>query len=70
MVIGGFHLFNPVKRKTENLNSIKKLAMELSLYPDTKFYTGHCTGQKALGNLKEIMKGKIFQFQTGTIIEL
>ncbi|MCP3944363.1 MAG: MBL fold metallo-hydrolase [Desulfobacteraceae bacterium] len=70
MVLGGFHLFNPATKKTEPLGSIKKLSQELSAYPDTKFYTGHCTGKKAFGNLKQLMEERIFQFQTGTKIKV
>jgi len=68
MVVGGFHLFNPVTGKTEDQKRIQQLTRELSAYPDTKFYTGHCTGQKALGNLTQLMEGQIFEFQTGTRI--
>lgn len=68
MVMGGFHLFNPAKQETESKERIQQLAKELSAYPDTKFYTGHCTGQEAFGRLKELMKERIFEFKTGTRI--
>ncbi len=70
MVVGGFHLFNPVTRKTEEQTRIQQLTGELSAYPDTKFYTGHCTGQKAFGHLTQLMEENIFKFQTGTRIVL
>ncbi len=70
MVVGGFHLFNPAKRKTESPKRIQQLAKELSAFPDTKFHTGHCTGQKAFGHLKELMKENIFEIKTGTTIQV
>jgi len=45
------------------------LQPELTAYPDTKFHTGHCTGKKAFGHLKELMKDRIFEFKTGTAIQ-
>jgi 7,8-dihydropterin-6-yl-methyl-4-(beta-D-ribofuranosyl)aminobenzene 5'-phosphate synthase len=65
-VMGGFHLFNPVTRKTESPASVQALVRELSAFPATKFYTGHCTGPKAFRDLKERMKERIFEFKTGT----
>ncbi len=70
VVMGGFHLFNPVNRKTESPERIQQLATELAAYPDTKFHTGHCTGKKAFGHLKELMKDRIFEFKTGTEIRV
>jgi 7,8-dihydropterin-6-yl-methyl-4-(beta-D-ribofuranosyl)aminobenzene 5'-phosphate synthase len=70
LVIGGFHLFNPVTRKTESPERIQQLVTELAAYPVTKFYTGHCTGKKAFAHLKELMKDRISEFKTGTEIRV
>ena len=53
--IGGFHLFNPVIKKTVKRELLEKIAAELSKYPDTKFYTCHCTGMKTYNYLKDRM---------------
>ena len=70
LVMGGFHLFNPVNRKTESPERIQQLVTELAAYPDTRFYTGHCTGKKAFNQLKELMKDRICEFKTGTEIRV
>lgn len=70
LVMGGFHLFNPAAQKTEPLEGIQQLVTELSIYPDTKFYTGHCTGKKGFDTLKKLMKDRISEFKTGTRITL
>lgn len=46
--IGGFHLFNPVLRKTAPDALLDEIAAYLAAYPETTFYTCHCTGEKAL----------------------
>lgn len=46
--IGGFHLFNPVLRKTAPEALLDDIAAALAAYPETTFYTCHCTGEKAL----------------------
>ena len=46
--IGGFHLFNPVLRKTAPDALLDEIASSLAAYPETVFYTCHCTGEKAL----------------------
>lgn len=70
LVMGGFHLFNPLTRKTESPERVQQLVTELAAYPDTKFHTGHCTGKKAFDHLKELMKERIFEFKTGTEIRV
>lgn len=64
-VIGGFHLYNPVTRKTESSERIDSLMNELSEFPETIFYTGHCTGNKALEYLKSETNGRVLPFKTG-----
>lgn len=45
--IGGFHLFNPVLRKTAPEWLLDEIARSLAAFPETIFYTCHCTGEKA-----------------------
>lgn len=45
--IGGFHLFNPLTKKTEPLSLLNNIAQELQKYDGIRFYTCHCTGSEA-----------------------
>ncbi len=45
--IGGYHLFDPVTKKTVSDTLLNQIAVELQGYPGTKFYTCHCTGNTA-----------------------
>lgn len=45
--IGGFHVYNPVSRKTVSQKQLDGILEGLSDYSDTAFYTCHCTGKKA-----------------------
>lgn len=47
VVIGGLHLYNPINKKTENIDLIKELGNKL-LYKDIEIYTCHCTGKKSI----------------------
>lgn len=53
--IGGFHLFNPVIKRTVRKELLDEIANELSKYKATGFYTCHCTGMKAYNYLKDKM---------------
>lgn len=44
--IGGFHIYNPAKRKTVSQSQLETLADALGAYEDVRFYTCHCTGKK------------------------
>jgi 7,8-dihydropterin-6-yl-methyl-4-(beta-D-ribofuranosyl)aminobenzene 5'-phosphate synthase len=71
MVFGGFHLLDGDEGQYETAFEIKKMADELiSHYPETKFYTGHCTGENAYKLLKDKLKEKIIQFYTGFTMEI
>lgn len=67
--ISGFHLYDPLKKRTENINLIKDIANTF-LYRNTTFYTCHCTGKEAYGILKDIADEKINYISTGQIIQL
>lgn len=45
--VGGYHLFNPVTKKSVSEELLSGIAAELGKYPDTEFYTCHCTGERA-----------------------
>lgn len=50
--IGGYHLYNPMKKETVAKDILDSIIKELSPY-STKFYTCHCTGQEAFRYLSE-----------------
>lgn len=54
--IGGFHLFNPITRKTAPQKLLKDVAKELKKYKGTEFHTCHCTGKKAFQYLEGQME--------------
>ncbi|WP_195263446.1 MBL fold metallo-hydrolase [Clostridium sp. 1001275B_160808_H3] len=68
-VISGFHLFNPVNKKSESLEFISNIVKCLN-NKDTVFYTCHCTGNKAFNILKENLRDKIMHLSTGQVIEI
>ena len=38
-------------------------------YPETKFYTSHCTGDNVFEVMKSVMGEQLQSFKCGTIIE-
>lgn len=54
--VGGYHLFNPLTKRTVSRTLLNEIANELSCYPDMLFYTCHCTGKKAYGYFHQRMK--------------
>lgn len=69
MVLGGFHLLDGYYGEYETELEINRLADELTeQYPETKFYTGHCTGANVYKLLKNKLKDKLKQFYTGYTI--
>lgn len=55
LCVGGFHLFNPVTKKSVPAMLLDDIAAELQKYQNTDFYTCHCTGKKAFRYLSEQM---------------
>ena len=63
-IFGGFHLFNPTTKQTEDRILIENIANELK-HENIKIYTGHCTGTNAYKILKSILGDKIEELSTG-----
>ena len=64
-VVGGFHLLDGQETDDE----IKALAQRLKAkYPETQFYTSHCTGDKVFKVMKDVMGEQLQSFRCGTII--
>ncbi|MBQ9870192.1 MAG: MBL fold metallo-hydrolase [Ruminococcus sp.] len=51
--IGGFHIFDPVSRRTVPKTQLDELSNGLKEFEDVKFLTCHCTGKKAYRYLKQ-----------------
>lgn len=61
-VLGGFHLVDGFETDAE----IKAIASTLkSKYPNTTFYTGHCTGENAIHILQDEMGEQLQTFAAG-----
>lgn len=63
-VISGFHMMKKTDYTEEEIEVIQQTAKELSKLP-TIFYTGHCTGQKAMEWMKEIMGQQLVPIHSG-----
>ena len=61
-VVGGFHLLDE-HETTEELTGLAKRLKED--YPQTQFYTSHCTGDKAFATLKTVMGNQLHAFSCG-----
>lgn len=51
--IGGFHVFDPISRRTVPEAQLNELSVKLGEFTNVKFYTCHCTGKKAYRYLKK-----------------
>ena len=66
-VIGGFHLLDGQESEEE----IKALAQRLKAsYPNTQFYTSHCTGDNVFEVMKAVMGEELQPFCCGTTIKI
>lgn len=54
--IGGFHVYNPISKKTVPEYQLSALADALQDYGDVEFYTCHCTGTKAYDYLSSRLR--------------
>ena len=62
-VVGGFHLLD----NHESEDKLSELAHRLTdAYPQTQFYTSHCTGDSVFATLHRVMSDKIHAFSCGT----
>lgn len=68
-VIGGFHLYNPSRKKSENIVLIENMGHYL-LSSDTTYYTCHCTGTEPYQILRGLMGDRIQYLSTGSILEM
>ena len=63
----GLPLFNSIGGTKQD---IRELGLTLSQYPIDKLYTGHCTGKKAYGLLKEVLGERLEAIPTGKCINV
>lgn len=68
-IISGFHLFNPSTKKYESEQLIRDIGLQLKLH-NTKYFTCHCTGEKAFNILKDVLKDQIDYLAIGSSINL
>ena len=61
-VVGGFHLLDGQETDEE----VKSLAQRLQAkYPETLFYTSHCTGDHVFKVMKDVMGEQLQAFRCG-----
>ena len=66
-VVGGFHLLDGLETEEE----LAALAQRLKTkYPETLFYTSHCSGDKVFAILKDVMGSQLHAFSCGLTIVL
>ena len=64
VVISGFHMEQKSGYAEEDLEVVRKIALELKK-TDTKFYTGHCTGEVPYQILKECLAEQLEYVHSG-----
>jgi 7,8-dihydropterin-6-yl-methyl-4-(beta-D-ribofuranosyl)aminobenzene 5'-phosphate synthase len=68
-VFGGFHLHSPSLKKSEPPERIRAVGEALAS-SGASFYTGHCTGEEAFGQLKAILGDQLTSISTGGRYEI
>jgi 7,8-dihydropterin-6-yl-methyl-4-(beta-D-ribofuranosyl)aminobenzene 5'-phosphate synthase len=63
MMVGGFHLY------TQKADEVVALSKRLQQSGVKEIYTGHCTGQKSFGVMKEELGDMVKQLKVGLTIE-
>lgn len=63
-VFSGFHMRKKEGYTEEDICTIKDIALELTKW-NTRFYTGHCTGEEPYRIMKEIMGGQLTYVHSG-----
>ena len=70
-LIGGFHLLDGYDGQYETTDELNKLVDKIKTdYPQTVFYTGHCTGDNVYKQLKIKLKQKLNWFYTGFTLNI
>ncbi len=69
VVISGFHLQQKSGYSEEDIEVIEKIARELKERSNTRFYTGHCTGEIPYQIMSEIMGEQLVYVHSGDRIE-
>lgn len=69
IVFAGFHLYNPVSKKSESSSFIDTVGSGLEKMGH-KYYTFHCTGEKAFNILEEKLGERITYLRTGGKVEI
>ena len=62
-VVGGFHLLDGMEPEEELAALAKRLKAN---YPETQFYTSHCTGDNVFEVMKSVMGEQLLSFRCGT----
>lgn len=68
-VIGGFHLYEPMKRRYENTEYIDGVAMALEA-SGASYYTCHCTGERAYRAMRFRLGDRLAYLRAGTVLSL
>lgn len=71
-VVGGFHLtgipiFNTMAGSKQEVAELGRTLLD---YPVEKYYTGHCTGEKAFRVLEDVMGSRLDSLHTGLCFEI
>jgi len=66
-VVGGFHLLDGQESEEELLALAHRLKLH---YPQTRFFTSHCTGDSVYMTLQSVMDDQIHAFSCGTTINV
>ena len=65
-VVGGFHLLDGLETDEEIIVLTQRLKIK---YPNAKFYTSHCTGDRVFEVMKSVMGEQLQFFRCGTMNE-
>ena len=68
-VFSGFHMRKKEGYTEEDVKTIKEIAWELTKW-NTKFFTGHCTGEEPYRMMKEIMGEQLVYVHSGDEVEI
>ncbi len=69
-LIGGMHLYDPIRKRSEKLAVVADLAEKMRAYKVETYYTCHCTGEEAYDQLKGLLGERINKLNTGTQISV